>query len=130
MAPVFLYNTHVVFKYLVGVYWSTAVVGSLCRRQRMNGRTPPRHTPYLWSSYVQQQYFGASMYALTLLEPQSRFGDKPLKFQVVYPQNGTAILKGLSVCSAAVVLFRSATCTTAAGQQFGSSCCVHVQQLL
>ena len=32
---------------------------------------------------------------LTLLEPQSRFGDKPLKFQVVCPHNGTAVLKGL-----------------------------------
>ena len=32
---------------------------------------------------------------LTLLEPQSRCGDKPLKFQVVCPQNGTAVLKGL-----------------------------------
>ena len=31
----------------------------------------------------------------TLLEPQSRFGDKPVKFQVVFPQNGTAVLKGL-----------------------------------
>ena len=42
-----------------------------------------------------------------LLEPQVRFGDKPLKFQVfrfgdkrlkfevVYPQNGTPVLKGL-----------------------------------
>ena len=29
---------------------------------------------------------------LTLLEPQSRFGDKPLKLQVVCPQNGTAVL--------------------------------------
>ena len=32
---------------------------------------------------------------LTLLEPQSHFGYKPLKFQVVCPQNGTAVLKGL-----------------------------------
>ena len=32
----------------------------------------------------------------TLLDPQSRFGDKPLKFQVICPQNGTAVLKGLS----------------------------------
>ena len=32
---------------------------------------------------------------LTLLEPQSRFGDKPLKCQVFCPQNGTAVLKGL-----------------------------------
>ena len=30
-----------------------------------------------------------------LLKPQSRFGDKPLKFQVVRPQNGTAVVKGL-----------------------------------
>ena len=30
-----------------------------------------------------------------LLEPQSRFGDKPVKFQLVCPQNGTAVLKGL-----------------------------------
>ena len=34
---------------------------------------------------------------LTLLEPQSRFGDKALKFQVVYPRNETAVLKGLIV---------------------------------
>ena len=33
---------------------------------------------------------------LTLSEPQSRFGDKPLRFQVVFPQNGTAALKGLN----------------------------------
>ena len=33
---------------------------------------------------------------LTLLEPQSRFGDKAVKFQVVCPQNGTAVLKGSS----------------------------------
>ena len=30
---------------------------------------------------------------LTLLEPQSRFGDKPVKFQVVCPQNRTAVLE-------------------------------------
>ena len=32
---------------------------------------------------------------LAPLEPQSRFGDETLKFQVVCPQNGTALLKGL-----------------------------------
>ena len=31
------------------------------------------------------------------LKPQSRFGDKPFKFQVVCPQNGTAVLKVLSI---------------------------------
>ena len=34
---------------------------------------------------------------LTPLKPQSRFGDKPLKFQVVCPQNGTAVLKELMI---------------------------------
>ena len=29
------------------------------------------------------------------LQPQSRFGNKPLKFQVGCPENGTAVLKGL-----------------------------------
>ena len=33
--------------------------------------------------------------AINKEEPQSRFGGKPLKFQVVCPQNGTAVLKGL-----------------------------------
>ena len=32
---------------------------------------------------------------LTPLEPQSRFGDKPVKLYVICPQNGTAVLKGL-----------------------------------
>ena len=32
----------------------------------------------------------------TLLELQSRFGDTPLEFQVVCPQNGTAVLKDLT----------------------------------
>ena len=31
-----------------------------------------------------------------LLKPLSRFGDKPLKFQLVRPQIGTVFLKGLS----------------------------------
>ena len=32
---------------------------------------------------------------LTVLEPRSRFEDNPLYFQVVCPQNGTAVLKAL-----------------------------------
>ena len=31
---------------------------------------------------------------LTIVEPQSSFGDKTHKFQAVCPQNGTAVLKG------------------------------------
>ena len=34
--------------------------------------------------------------ALTPLEPQSRVGDKLLEVRMVCPQNGTAVLKGLS----------------------------------
>ena len=34
--------------------------------------------------------FNTEPFFLTFLEPQSRFGDNPLKFQVVCPQNGTA----------------------------------------
>ena len=40
----------------------------------------------------------------TPLEPQSRFGDKPLKFQVVCPQNGTAVLQGLTTVTNQVPL--------------------------
>ena len=39
--------------------------------------------------------FVAFVSSLTPLAPQSRFGDKTLKFQGVCPQNGTAVLKGL-----------------------------------
>ena len=34
---------------------------------------------------------------LTLLEPRSRFGDKLPRIRLLCPQNGTAVLKGLSV---------------------------------
>ena len=37
---------------------------------------------------------------LNLLEAQSCFGDKPVKFQVVCPQNGASVLKGLNRYSA------------------------------
>ena len=39
------------------------------------------------------------MSVLTPLEPQSRSGDNPVKFQVVLSPNGTAVLKGLSCLS-------------------------------
>ena len=35
-------------------------------------------------------------WCLTLLEPQSRSGGKPVKIQVVLSPNGTAVLKGLT----------------------------------
>ena len=36
-----------------------------------------------------------SVVSLALVEPLSRFEDKPVEFQVVCPQNGTAVLRGL-----------------------------------
>ena len=53
------------------------------RKQRLWGRT-------CLPLCIPQQF-------LTLLEPQSAFGDKLLNFQVVCPQNGTAVLKGLTI---------------------------------
>ena len=42
-----------------------------------------------------RKFSEAPMPPLTLLEQQSRFGDKPVISQVVCPQNGTTFLKGL-----------------------------------
>ena len=36
---------------------------------------------------------------LALSKPQSRFGGTPIKFEVVCPQNGTAVLKGSSTAT-------------------------------
>ena len=44
---------------------------------------------------VHPNFSEAPRLTLTLLEPQSRCGDKPLNSQVVCPQNGTAVVKGL-----------------------------------
>ena len=33
---------------------------------------------------------------LTVVEPLSHFGDKPVKLSVICPQNGTAVLEGLN----------------------------------
>ena len=44
-----------------------------------------------WSSQ------SAVNYGMSLLEPQSRFGDKSLGIRVFCPQIGTAVLKGLRV---------------------------------
>ena len=44
---------------------------------------------------------------LTPLETQSRFGDKLLEIRLVCPQNGTAVLKGLSATSTWYVTCRS-----------------------
>ena len=48
----------------------------------------------LWVKISQK--LGKQFYTLTLLGPQSRFGGKLLELWVVCPQNGTAVLKGLS----------------------------------
>ena len=41
-----------------------------------------------------------ALFKTPFLEPQSRFGDKPLTFQVICPQNWTEVLNGLPVLEA------------------------------
>ena len=66
-----------------------------CRANRMDGLlwnvTPLSRGPSLPSSRSIIHYPDS-----TLLEPQSRFGYKPVKFYVVRPPKGTAILRGLN----------------------------------
>ena len=45
--------------------------------------------------FTPHEYLMYASFVLTLLEPQSRSGDKPVEFQVVLSPNGTAVLKGL-----------------------------------
>ena len=53
----------------------------------------------------QQSICPVNYQVLTHLEPQSRWGDKPLKFQAVCPQNGTAVLKGLNHTCYSLIIF-------------------------
>ena len=46
--------------------------------------------------FAKSQFSGEVWSSLTLLEPQSRFGDKLLEIWVDCPPNETAVLKGLS----------------------------------
>ena len=50
----------------------------------------PVHIKYL----VYQSAYGSNREIAPLIL-ESRFGDKPVKFQVVYHRNGSAVLKGL-----------------------------------
>ena len=59
---------------------------------------------------------------LTLLEPQSRSGDNPVKFQVVLSPNGTAVLKGLRVIRTHDDRFRSARFWWTTNTERGSGC--------
>ena len=52
---------------------------------------------YKWSGLAIEGPLPSGTTRLTPLEPQSHVGDNPVKFQVVCPQNGTAVLKGLRV---------------------------------
>ena len=55
--------------------------------------------------------FGGPRWRLTLLKLQSRFGDNPLNFRVVCPQNGTAVLKGLrNGCFASMFVLSCGNC--------------------
>ena len=53
---------------------------------------------------------------LTLLGPQSRFGDKLLRIWVIYPQNGTAVLKGLRLESSSISWYYHGDADTACGR--------------
>ena len=53
---------------------------------------------------------GDNWQVLTPLEPQSRFGNKTLEFQVICPQIGTAALKGLSSDIKVTILVSPISC--------------------
>ena len=50
-----------------------------------------------FSGFPTLSLFSLVKLAITLFELQSHFGGNPLKFQVVCPQIGTAVLKGISL---------------------------------
>ena len=57
-----------------------------------------RRSYLLWPPVVvglQREQPLVKIYDKGLSEPQSRFGDKPVKFQAFCPQNGTAVLNGI-----------------------------------
>ena len=97
MFVVFEYSNH---KYHI------QIVANVCGMCRKNSGFPalrvvfwcPRSMSYFSLTLIQLDYVGlgvgptvVELCFSTLLEPQSRFGDIPLKFQVVFPQNGTAV---------------------------------------
>ena len=53
------------------------------------------HRVYVHAHHIVRMLHLGYHTGLTPLEPQSRFGDKPLEISMVCPQNGTAVLKGL-----------------------------------
>ena len=65
------------------------------RPYKTRGTRDRRNTPSLEILSFDEKS-SISQLLLTLLEPQSRSGDKPVKFQVVLSPNGTAVLKGLT----------------------------------
>ena len=67
-------------------------IGYLQGRIRRCGRTG---IPLATTLNKSREYARLLYHSSTLLEPQSHFGDRPVKFQVVCPQNRTAVLKGL-----------------------------------
>ena len=67
-------------------------VFNIIKRDRVRNLSCNAFSFFLLSFFFSPTWFPQ----LTLLEPQSRVGDKPLNFQVVCPHNGTAVLKGLT----------------------------------
>ena len=89
-----------VYRFEPDYFGSSTFVGPVCDRHESVVYSEDAGTCY--SSYCCTRYYTKIRYlvrdncdiSFTLLEPESRFGDKPFKFQVVYPQNGAAVLKG------------------------------------
>ena len=84
-------NTPVVNTYLVRTCFATAA-RSPSRRAGCSARSACQLGKYYRPVILK------SLFGLTLLELQSHFGDRPLKVQVVFPQNGTPVLTGLNHC--------------------------------
>ena len=63
------------------------VFDTMGRRLRINGDIFSMSPGFLPSRHARREIYSP----LTLLELQYRFGDKPVKLQVVCPQNGTAV---------------------------------------
>ena len=99
------------------------VLLTMVPRKRRGPRNARWSVPSLLSACKQINVDYTRQSSLTLFEPQSRFGDKPVKFQVVCPQNGTAVLKGLTIllgetiCNSQILFQRSCVVTDPRGVQ-------------
>ena len=69
-------------------YVALASFASHAKQQALSLNEEKKNATYV----AARKHYGV----LTLLELQSHFGNKALKFQIVCPRNGTAVLKGVT----------------------------------